>query len=64
MLGVVVGEGGAATDAGVFIVCTNVPTHVMTVFIETLWSVVTGYLTVGIGSVGGTVFGARSVTHL
>ena len=51
MLRVAVGEGGVATDAGGFIVCTNVPAHIMIFMIGTLCSVVTGGVTLGISGV-------------
>ena len=64
MLGVAVGDGGVATDAGGALVCTNVPTHVVTLIIVTLHVVVADDLTLGNGSIGGTVLGTLVVTRL
>ena len=63
---VLVGDGGVATDAGEFFVCTNVPTHVMItrVFIGTRHVVVADDLTLRSGGVGWTVLGALAVTCL
>ena len=52
VLRVAVGDGGVATDTGGLVVCTNVPTHVVTPIIGTLHVVVTDYFTLGIGGVG------------
>ena len=51
VLCVVVGDVGAATDAGVVTVSTNVPTHIVTLIVGTLNVVVTDDLTLGIGGV-------------
>ena len=62
MLRVVVGDRGAATQAGEVLVCTNVPTHVVRIW--TLHVVVTDDLILGIGCVGGTVLGTLVITCL
>ena len=62
VLGVVVGDGGVATDAGGLVVGTNVPTHV--VIIRTLHVVVADDLTLGIGGIGGAVLRTLAVTGL
>ena len=64
VLRVAVGDGGVATDAGVALVGTNVPAHIVTLIVGTLHVVVTDDLTLGIGGVGGTVLGALVVTWL
>ena len=51
VMGVAVGDGGVATDAGRALVCTNVPTHVVTLIIGTLHVVVADDLTLGNGSI-------------
>ena len=63
---VLVGDGGVATDAGEFFVCTNVPTHVMItrVFIGTRHVVVADDLTLSICGDGGTVLRTLVVTRL
>ena len=62
VMGVAVGDGGVATDAGVATVCTNVPTHV--VIGTTLHVVVTDDLTLSIGGFGGTFLGTLVITGL
>ena len=64
VLRVVVGDGGVATDAGGAPVCTNVPTHVVTLIMRTLRVVVADDRTLGGGGVGGTVLGALAITRL
>ena len=63
VLRVAVGDGGVATDAGGLVVCTNVPTHVVTI-IGTLHVVVADDLTLDVGGVGGTVMVTLVVTRL
>ena len=58
MLRVAVGDGGAATDTGGLVMCTNVPAHVVTgtiIIIRTLHVVIADDLTLGVGSVVWTV---------
>ena len=62
VLGVAVGNGGVATDAGELIVGTNVPAHI--VVVTTLHVVVADDLTLCIGSVGGTVIRTLVITCL
>ena len=64
VLRVPVGDVGVATDAGRALVCTNFPTHVVTLIIGTLHVVVAYDFTLCIGGVGGTVLGARVITCL
>ena len=64
VLRVVVGDVGAATDAGVVTVSTNVPTHIVTLIVGTLHVGVAGDLTIRVGGVGGTVLGTLVVTRL
>ena len=68
VMGVVVGDGGVATDTGGLVVGTNVPTHIVTVgttlIIGTVHVVVAEDLILGIGGVGGTVLVALVVTSL
>ena len=68
VLGVVVGDGGAVTDAEEAIVCTNVPAHVVTgitiiIFMGALHIVVADDLTLGVGGVGWTVLWTLVVTR-
>ena len=51
MLRVANGDVGAVTDTGVVLVCTNVPTHIVTLIVGTLNVVVTDDLTLDIGGV-------------
>ena len=62
VMGVLVGDGGVATDTEGALVCTNVPTYV--VIGTTLHVVVTDDLTLSIGGVGGTVLGTLVITGL
>ena len=55
---------GVATDTGVLVVRTNVPTHVMVFIIGTFHIVVAGDLTLGVRGVGGTVLGTLVITRL
>ena len=64
VVGVAVGDSGVATDAGRALVCTNVPTHIVTLIMRTLRVVVADNLTLGGGGVGGTVLGALVITRL
>ena len=66
MLGVAVGDGGVATDAGGLVVCTNVPALVVLtrILIGTLRVVVADGLTLGTSSVGWTVLGTLVITCL
>ena len=66
VMGVPVGDGGVATDAGGVFVGTNVSTHVMItrIFIGTLHVVVADDPILSIGGVGGTIFGTFVVTRL
>ena len=63
VLRVAVSDGGVATDTGGVLVCTNVPTHVVTI-IGTLYVVVTDDLTLSIGCVGETVLRTLVITRL
>ena len=64
VLRVPVGDVGVATDAGRALVCTNFPTHVVTLIIGTLHVLVADDLTLGNGSIGGTVLGTLVITRL
>ena len=64
VLRVVVGDVGAATDTEGVLVCTNVPTHVMTIIIGTSHVVVADDLTLCISSVEWTVLGTLVMTRL
>ena len=62
VLRVVVGDGGVATDAGGAPVCTNVPTHVVSLIVGTLHVVVADDLTLGTSGVGWTVLWTLVIT--
>ena len=64
VVGVAVGDSGVATDAEGAPVCTNVPTHIVTLIMRTLHVVVADDRTLGGGGVGGTVLGALAITRL